>query len=61
MKTKVLFTLLLNASVINHCFEQTTEMQNKLNRLILTATMGSKARLRTMYPANGTTKEAGQL
>lgn len=61
MKTKVLFTLLLFASVINHCFEQTTEMQNKLNRLIPTATMGSEARLRTMHPANGTTKEAGQL
>lgn len=43
MKTKVLFTLLLIASVINHCFEQTTEMQNKLNRLIPTATMGSEA------------------
>lgn len=39
----------------------TTEKSNPLNRLILTATMGNKARLRTLHLANGTTKEAGQL
>lgn len=39
----------------------TTEKSNQLNRFILTATMGNKARLRTLHLANGKTKEAGQL
>lgn len=39
----------------------TTEKSNKLNRFILTATMGNKARLRTLHLTNGTTKEAGHL
>lgn len=39
----------------------TTEDSGELDRFILTATMGNKARLRTLYLANGKTKEAGQL
>nr|WP_303777621.1 hypothetical protein [Bacteroides intestinalis] len=38
-----------------------TEESDELSRFILTATMGNKARLRTLYLANGKTKEAGQL
>ena len=39
----------------------TTEESDELNRFILTATMGNKARLRTLHLADGKTKEAGQL
>lgn len=39
----------------------TTKDSKELNRLILTATMGNKARLRTLHLANGRTKEAGRL
>lgn len=36
----------------------TTEESDELNRFILTATMGNKARLRTLHLADGKTKEA---
>lgn len=39
----------------------TTDDSDQLNRFILTATMGNKARLRTLHLANGKTKEAGLL
>lgn len=38
-----------------------TEESDELNRFILTATMGNKARLRTLHLADGKTKEASQL
>lgn len=41
--------------------EYTAKESKELNRLILTATMGNKARLRTLHLANGRTKEAGRL
>lgn len=41
--------------------EYATEESNELNRFILTATMGNKARLRTLHLANGKTKEADKL
>lgn len=41
--------------------EYTSEDSDELSRFILTATMGNKARLRTLHLANGKTKEAGQL
>ena len=39
----------------------TTEESDELSRFILTATMGNKARLRTLHLANGKNKKAGQL
>lgn len=39
----------------------TTEESAELSRFILTATMGNKARLRTLHLAGGRTKQAGQL
>lgn len=41
--------------------EYTTEESGELNRLVLTATMGNKARLRTLHLADGKTKEGGVL
>lgn len=38
-----------------------TEKSKKLNRFILTATMGNKARLRTLYLADGKTKVSTEL
>ena len=38
-----------------------TEDSDELDRFILTATMGNKARLRTLFLANGKAKEASQL
>jgi len=38
-----------------------TEESDELSRFILTATMGNKARLRTLHLANEKTKEAGRL
>lgn len=38
-----------------------TDKSDELNRVILTATMGNKARLRTLHLAEGKTKEAGLL